>query len=96
MADLCYQLSSRFASAWKVANLGVPVVLVCLGFLNAVEMPQTFQDHAGWERRLREYTDGCESKDGWNPKAMINGTPLIRSFSVTVRTSARSQAEGSL
>lgn len=36
--DTHYQLSNRFAWAWKLASLGVPVVLVYLGFLNAAEM----------------------------------------------------------
>ena len=36
--DSHYQLSNRFAWAWKLASLGIPVVLVYLGFLNAVEM----------------------------------------------------------
>jgi hypothetical protein len=31
--DLNYQLSNRIAFAWKLASLGVPVVLVYLGFL---------------------------------------------------------------
>ena len=36
--DSHYQLSNRFAWAWKVASMGVPVLLVYLGFLNADEM----------------------------------------------------------
>ena len=76
-ADRCYQISNRFAWGWKVASLGVPVVLVYLGFLNAVELPQPFHDHAAWERRLREYADGCVPKDAWNSKLMVCATPLI-------------------
>ena len=33
--DRQYQLSNRFAWAWKLADLGIPVVLLYLGFLNA-------------------------------------------------------------
>ena len=33
-----YQLSNRFAWSWKLAMLGVPVVLLYLGFLNAQDM----------------------------------------------------------
>jgi len=75
--DRCYQLSNRFAWASKVASLGVPVVLVYLGFLNAVEMPEPFQDHADWEKHLHEYADGCVPNGAWNSKVMINDTPLI-------------------
>jgi len=33
-----YQLCNRFAWAWKIASLGVPVALVYLGFLHANEL----------------------------------------------------------
>ena len=33
-----YSLCNRVAWAWKLAQLGVPVVWVYLGFLNATEM----------------------------------------------------------
>jgi hypothetical protein len=36
--DWNYQMSNRFAWAWKLADLGMPVVLVYLGFLRACEM----------------------------------------------------------
>lgn len=36
--DKCYQLSNRIAHAWWLANNGIPVVLVYLGFLNAEDM----------------------------------------------------------
>lgn len=36
--DKCYQLSNRIAHAWWLANQGVPVVLVYLGFLNCDDM----------------------------------------------------------
>lgn len=36
--DNCYQLSNRVAHAWWLANQGVPVVLMYLGFLNCQDM----------------------------------------------------------
>lgn len=76
-AEQRYQLSNRFAWTWKLASLGMPVVLVYLGFLNAYEMGQPFPNHAAWERCLLEYADGCVRRTAWNSKIMINGTPLI-------------------
>lgn len=35
--DSYYQLSNRFAWTWKLASLGVPVVLLYLGFSNATD-----------------------------------------------------------
>ena len=40
--DHHYQLSNRFAWAWKLATLGLPTVLVYLGFLEAEEMRAPF------------------------------------------------------
>jgi len=36
--DKCYQLSNRIAFAWWLANQGIPVVLVYMGFLNCEDM----------------------------------------------------------
>jgi hypothetical protein len=36
--DNCYQLSNRVAHAWWLANQGIPVVLLYLGFLNCDDM----------------------------------------------------------
>lgn len=36
--DNCYQLSNRVAHAWWLANQGIPVILVYLGFLNVKDM----------------------------------------------------------
>jgi len=82
-----YQLSNRFAWAWKIASLGKPVVLVYLGFLNANEMPEPFQDDASWENCLRKYANGCVPQNAWNSDKIVVGTrliPLIRSANVNV------------
>lgn len=36
--NTCYQLSNRIANAWWLANHGIPVVLMYLGFLNCDDM----------------------------------------------------------
>jgi hypothetical protein len=77
-ADSHYQLSNRFTWAWKVASLGVPVVLVYLGFLNAHEMVQPFTSHEAWESCLRAYADETVPGRVWNSDALrVNDTPLI-------------------
>jgi len=37
-SEKCYQLSNRVAHAWWLANNGIPVVLLYLGFLDAEDM----------------------------------------------------------
>ncbi len=52
-ADSHYQLCNRFAWGWKVASLGVPVILVYLGFLNVEDMPgyRVFRTDEEWAMR---------------------------------------------
>lgn len=76
--DSHYQLSNRFAWAWKLASLGIPVVLVYLGFLDAQDMPKPrFSDKAGWERDLKEHCAGIVDNNCWDKKWNVAGMPLI-------------------
>jgi hypothetical protein len=88
--DSRYQLSNRFAWAWKIASLGIPVVLVYLGFLNAHEMSQPFTSHEAWERCLLTYAEGTVPPSVWSSDPInVNDTPLIpliRSADVNVTT----------
>ena len=77
-ADSHYQLSNRFAWAWKLASLGVPVILVYLGFLNVHEMGQSFASHDDWEQCLLAYGDRTVPRNVWKSGAIqVNDTPLI-------------------
>ena len=54
--DECYQLSNRFAWSWKLVSLGVPAILIYLGFLRAGEMARecaAFRTEDYWEATLR-------------------------------------------
>jgi len=82
-----YQLSNRFAWAWKLASLGVPVVLVYLGFLHAGEMATsaspTFETDADWRSTVLAHAGGYVPNQAWDQKIRIAGTsiiPLIRSL----------------
>lgn len=78
--DSHYQLSNRFAWAWKLASLGVPVVLVYLGFLNAQDMANEgslFHCYTDWERALKTYGDGVVDNSCWGKRWDIDGTALI-------------------
>ena len=83
--DSRYQLSNRFAWAWKLTTLGVPVVLVYLGFLNAIEMcdqGQPFDHNRTWDSCIRNHAKNIVPDDAWGERLEINGTPvwfLIRS-----------------
>jgi hypothetical protein len=78
-ADSHYQLCNRFAWAWKVASLGVPVVLVYLGFLNAEDMAkrgQPFRTANEWADAVRSHAQGLVPDSAWDKRLDVEGTPL--------------------
>jgi hypothetical protein len=58
-SNTCYQLSNRVANAWWLANQGVPVVLMYLGFLNCQDMNdgkrKLFVDDKDWQNCFKEH-----------------------------------------
>ena len=98
-ADSKYQLSNRFAFAWKVASLGTPVVLIFLGFLNAREMQRgrkLFTSHDDWEKCVKDGGKNHVPESIWGKEYLVNGTSLtvlIRSAHVDIE--ARDAVEGS-
>lgn len=78
--DSHYQMSNRFAWSWKLAECGIPVVLVYLGFLNANEMTDLgvpFSSHERWEALIRSHSKGLVPDEVWNRRWQINGTSFI-------------------
>lgn len=79
--DHHYQLSNRFAWAWRLADLGVPVVLLYLGFRNAQEMlnidPELIQSAEQWAAAVQEYGAGVVDNACWGQGLDIDGTPLL-------------------
>jgi hypothetical protein len=89
--DSHYQLSNRFAWSWKIASLGVPVVLVYLAFLNADEMPSPFRTAGEWAEAVQACSAGRVPAGAWGSTMMIRGTPflpLLRTVDVRFESSA--------
>jgi hypothetical protein len=77
--DSHYQLSNRFAWAWKVASLGIPVVLVYLGFLNAEEMlhcGKPFCSGGEWHSFVLSHAEGLVPRDTWEMRLQTTGAPM--------------------
>lgn len=91
--DRCYQLSNRFAWAWKLTEMGIPVVLVYLGFLRADEMRDRgspFAVHGEWEHLVREHGSGIVPDEVWGRTWPCNGvtlTALINSMEIRLPSS---------
>jgi len=81
-----YQLANRFAWSWKIALLGIPVVLVYLGFLEANEMVDVgapLEDADAWEKLVRHHGQGIVPDVAWDEPMLVGDVPLhacIRSF----------------
>ncbi len=86
-----YQLSNRIAFAWKLSSMGLPTVLVFLGFLGDEgirDAGQPFEDAAQWEQCFRmharhvvpdsffERPIDCGSARMW---ALIRSHPVLES-----------------
>jgi hypothetical protein len=81
-SDLCYQMANRFAWAWKLAEIGIPAILVYLGFLNASEMASNGQEalksSAHWDCLVREHARkaGISSVEAFEHVLQTNKAPM--------------------
>jgi hypothetical protein len=78
--DSHYQMSNRFAWAWKLADLGVPVVLVYLAFLGADEMKDRgdpIVSPAEWVALVMQHSAPLFPAGVWDRKWAVNGVPFI-------------------
>jgi hypothetical protein len=83
-----FQLSNRFAFSWKLATMGVPVVLVYLGFLDAEEMGgscRILKDGNEWDTFVKQLSAPCIPSEAWgHPFCDGAFLPLIRSARVDI------------
>jgi hypothetical protein len=80
VSDSNFQLANRFAWSWKLASLGIPVVLVYLGFLNANEMRdpgEPFATPNEWKKAVRAHAKGIVPENAWEHPLDVGGTPLV-------------------
>jgi hypothetical protein len=80
--DHHYQMSNRFAWSWKLTELGYPVVLVYLGFLQAAEMNGPFETALQWENAVKAHSNPLFPNTIWGEALRVNRDilrPLIRS-----------------
>jgi hypothetical protein len=82
-----YQMSNRFTTAWKLAQLGYSVVLVYLGFLEAHEMESPVRtplaSHSDWIELVLKHSHPLFPDDVWQRSLTIGKElviPRIRSL----------------
>lgn len=75
-----YQLSNRFAWSWKLADLGIPVALVYLAFLNADEMQdqgEPIRDEESWAVLVQNHGVRNVPDHVWNKRYLVKDVPFI-------------------
>jgi hypothetical protein len=86
--DYCYQMSNRFAWAWKVAELGMPVILIYLGFLDCWDMrngadQRPLVSQHDWEQLVEAHSQPLFPQEVWNKEWQVHGRafiPLVRTY----------------
>jgi hypothetical protein len=88
--DHHYQMANRFAWSWKLAELGIPVVLVYLGFLRCDDMAgdcELIESDTSWGTLVRDHSKALCPEATWNREWLIHGRsfiPLIRTLQVRI------------
>lgn len=76
--DSHYQLSNRVAFAWKLASLGVPTLLVYLGFIGDDGIKDAgvpFADSGHWEATFAEYAHSIVPRDLFETRIDCGAAP---------------------
>ena len=68
----CYQMSNRFAWAWKLCTLGYPIALVYLALIGAREMPKPFRQKDDWANFVKDHSAPLFRSEIWNRSIDIN------------------------
>ncbi len=78
--EQCYQMSNRFAWAWRLTTLGYPVILLYLGFVGAMDMADqgaSFADLEDWRRHVVAHSDHLFSRGVWGRRWKVNSQSFI-------------------
>jgi hypothetical protein len=81
-SDWCYQMANRFAWAWKLAEIGTPVILVYLGFVGCDDMQDgtgqaLIADDDAWQKMVVDHSRALFPREVWNKTWRVHGQPFI-------------------
>jgi hypothetical protein len=87
--DRNYQMSNRFSWAWKLTELGIPAILVYLGFIGCEEMrkgssQRPIASKEDWNEMVLAHSQSLFPRAVWNQRWTAHGQPfipLIRAYS---------------
>ena len=99
--DSHYQISNRFAWAWKLTELGMPVILVYLGFVGAEEMrdgeiQKPIKDSDDWRELVLHHSAHLFPAEVWNRNGELTDSRSSRSLLRATKRRALAEAEHTL
>lgn len=100
--DTHYQLSNRLAFTWKLASLGVPTVLVYLGFVGdsgIADAGEPFANEEHWKKAFADYASTVVPANVFETRLECEAAPmwcLLRSRAVVSMSPARPAQEGAV
>jgi hypothetical protein len=78
--DSHYQLANRLAFTWKLATLGIPVVLIYVGFTGdegiRADAGVPFANDADWQLAFAKYVEGTVPLELFDRRLEFGGTPV--------------------
>jgi hypothetical protein len=77
--DSHYQLANRLAFTWKLASLGIPVILVYLGFTGDEgirDAGKPFMNNADWQAAFVQYTAMTIPLELFGRRLEVGSTPM--------------------
>lgn len=88
--DRSYQLSNRLAFAWRLASLGLPVVLVYLGFTgdaDIADVGEPLRDDAHWQGLFAGHLAEVAPAEWLNQRVVTEAAPFwVLARSIPVQT----------
>jgi len=87
-------MANRFTWAWKITELGMPVILVYLGFMDCEEMrkgsaQRPITDKEDWQDMVHSHSQPLFPREVWNQEWHVHGQsfiPLIRVYEQCLST----------
>jgi hypothetical protein len=95
--DTHYQLSNRIAFTWKLASLGIPTVLIYLGFTGdtgIADAGEPFRDDSHWREVLGAYMSNVNCASLFERRIDVGAAPAWMSIRSRSVLSASSPAYG--
>src|SRR5208282_4409617 len=80
--DWNYQMANRFTWAWKLTELGIPVILIYLGFIGFEEMrkgpaQKPIVHKEDWQQMVQAHSQPLFPREIWNQEWHVHSQSLI-------------------